>query len=62
MTEPVVVITRARLTQAAYGALEKQALTMLNKLPSTGEQALVACGVEHVLRLLRIGYVIEGSE
>lgn len=63
MTEqPVVMITKNRLTQSAYTALERQALGLLPKIPNTGEQALVASGVEFVLRLLRVGYVIEGSE
>ncbi len=62
MTDQVAVITRARLTQAAYAALEKEVRGCVPKLATTGEQALVASGAEFVLRLLRTGYVIEGGE
>lgn len=56
----VVVITLNRLTQAQYAALEKQvhAVTVVNQT-TTELQAGYQLGMQHALKALREGWVVE---
>lgn len=55
---PTVTRTLARLSQEDYLALEKAVVQALPNSSTTPLQGGVAIGVEHVLRIIRNGWVI----
>lgn len=58
-TKEIKQVTMARLTTPVYNALVKQCPPIMVQRDTTELQVAYSLGVQHVLQLLREGYVIE---